>query len=641
MLFTKKLVVLISFIFSVNLFAEANSSSEQKWMTDQEAMQPASSGTMCNTNPIKTKKIIDELEKKSLCKVGHLTQEECHALFLAGGAGVAGGIAAKTAAYLGSQKIKPDDVVCSDKQVSSFFYDLLIPTAQASFCFIRARGPLVVEAEKIASQVAAQKEEALNEFFKSSELQKPTMTPMEVDKQMKAKVAEYKALILSKSDISQNAKDRIIADMELGIRENRYGFIRDTILNSAKYQMPDYIPDTEGLNHLVTQRKASLFSLQAINDNAEKIKRLKTLLSDGSYGDEFIKSELNKFKFANPKLDVEAVMKRRPEIVNLTELEGRISGLVNQFNYDKITETQFMKNLSGLNFEKNNKAQVVESLQKILSRAKGIKVNTLDFSAISRGVARAGKGLLSVAGKAAMANPADMLIQTAVLGMPLNCEKNIAEMEGDGNKKFTMVGYNYMTLDDSTCKANVAIDEKFSKFFELDPIERVKLARYNPRLCGLINKLSEKEMIGSSYQIKCHSSSSFSLYEPSEAQLADKIKRETASDLNSSQVTNFNQVVSVSGDQMSVRFPNTTQALNSCKDFKVDLKSQSNSETRNKCNALTFRVSENIYDYAQISKCCAGDKNDYCDVFSKNFINSTDEIKSTGGSSSKAVDRRQ
>ena len=284
----------------------------------------------------------------------------------------------------------------------------------------------------------------------------------------------------------------------------------------------------------------------------------------------------------------------------------------------------------------------------------GRTLKQIDYLEIARILRSKGTLVLTSVGKAAFAmNPVDVVIQ-GVTFMPQNgsCLYNVATDTVEGNNKFTMAAYNYMELDKETCKPAVEVNTQFINFLKLDPVSRLKMARYNPKLCSLIYDLAKKQFIANDYQIKCDGSmGGFTMIEPSNSNVNSKVAREMASAklndqeqaayLKLNKQINFNHVVSVKNETYSVEYPNTTQPLQSCKTFTVNAEKGTTSENRGVCKTLTSKVTENMYEYAQISKCCTGDTASYCDAFKKSFIASDNETRSTGNSNTNGVRTRK
>ncbi|MBC7372140.1 MAG: hypothetical protein H7326_11270 [Bdellovibrionaceae bacterium] len=58
-----------------------------------------------------------------------------------------------------------------------------------------------------------------------------------------------------------------------------------------------------------------------------------------------------------------------------------------------------------------------------------------------------------------------------------------------------------------------------------------------------------------------------------------------------------------------------TSLLYSCQKFSQNMMTGVLSEQRNKCSALTKEFKdENVFDYAQATKCCSGEESGYCDL---------------------------
>ena len=120
--------------------------------------------------------------------------------------------------------------------------------------------------------------------------------------------------------------------------------------------------------------------------------------------------------------------------------------------------------------------------------------------------------------------------------------------------------------------------------FYLSPYDSSDYSR-----CNTMLGLAQQELLTERYKFQCESESSFKVIDPN-----NKAK---------------NRTISIKGEAFSVQFENVTSLLYSCQKFSQNMMTGVLSEQRNKCSALTKEFKdENVFDYAQATKCCSGEE---------------------------------
>lgn len=633
MLFTKKLVILVL----ISQFADAN---EEKWMTDQEALRPASrtGGNECAQNPDQTKKLIDELEKKYLCGLGKLTPSECNAMFLVGGAAAGGAVAAKTAAYLGAREVKPEEIICGDGKTSRI-YELIFQKAYAKFCVLRSRSAIVNESERLSKILGEQSESKMDKYFK----QFSTKTEAQVDKEVKSLAGKYKEYLkdaLKNKEIDEARYKQIVTELDNRVVSGQISgttsWITDTSKKSLKFAPVEF---TELPDQLLAQRRAAIPAADSEKRNS-RMQYLRDLMKNSNISDQTVKAELLEFKKAYPAFDAEGLLAERAEVRALISQRSVIEAHTNSYNRGMMSEAKYIEAVTQPDYAKYKNPAVAGPLSRMLELAKGSKLNFHDMHIITTQIGRSTKSLAMTVGKKAIAAPGSGAFELLTFSS-YKCD-DVIENEGANRNSFSSLGFNYLSLEGDKCEPVVEADDKFMQFFELHPMERLKLVRYNGRLCSMIQKLAEKDLMGNQVQIRCDGERNFTLLDPAttkgDKKLKEKFDHETAGLSASekedyaklSRKTNLDHSISFNGGSLRVKYPNTTQALDSCKEFSYDLKTQESSEKRKNCSPLTGRLSASFYDYAQISKCCAGESNDYCDIYKKQFVDVKTESNTQG-----------
>lgn len=597
--------------------------------------------TPCQNYPETYAKIMSELEKKSLCQTG-LTQEQCYALYLIkGGTAVGGSLAGLAALKAGYLKLKPEEIVCEIKNALQLnIWDLILPKAQALSCQISDFTSKKAKVQEYLKQLEAELKDEIEarETKINTTVSKHAITIFEntqqqlIDALKRASQkleAELKTFIAERDHLSSNnqdAKRLVIQKIEQQRHklEQVQSYIKQlekpnvrgqtrAISNLAK-QAEIFLPNSEKI--LARDLARQSYAFNAPNGTLNTVKKI---LSDATT------SHQDTYEKLKVESDSNAALKKisADEIINE-------KGLISQLKLQLAKVQQSLIEVKGI----SNEGALTQLIKKL-------PVRIISSEAIEKLAAQVGKSLsLDMAATVSRTLstrviPAGGRLVLGALGATFGVAAMAATYTSDmscRSKKDTQtmtkeasLAVNYMQFDES-CNAIPTLNEKSNRFFELDSESRLKLVQASPELCQMITEMSKNILASSSYNAQCKPNG-FTLTQknnPSET-------REIFYDNNNYNVSiNTSNPISADCKKLSIdpkantiKKTNTdckfTKSLNTSASFTdIQNSTQGCSEETTRfastCKVYKDEITTNLYDYAQIAKCCTGNENNYCDL---------------------------
>ena len=597
--------------------------------------------TPCQNYPETYAKIMSELEKKSLCQTG-LTQEQCYALYLIkGGTAIGGSLAGLAALKAGYLKLKPEEIVCEIKNALQLnIWDLILPKAQALSCQISDFTSKKAKVQEYLKQLEAELKDEIEarETKINTTVSKHAITIFEntqqqlIDALKRASQkleAELKTFIAERDHLSSNnqdAKRLVIQKIEQQRHklEQVQSYIKQlekpnvrgqtrAISNLAK-QAEIFLPNSEKI--LARDLARQSYAFNAPNGTLNTVKKI---LSDATT------SHQDTYEKLKVESDSNAALKKisADEIINE-------KGLISQLKLQLAKVQQSLIEVKGI----SNEGALTQLIKKL-------PVRIISSEAIEKLAAQVGKSLsLDMAATVSRTLstrviPAGGRLVLGALGATFGVAAMAATYTSDmscRSKKDTQtmtkeasLAVNYMQFDES-CNAIPTLNEKSNRFFELDSESRLKLVQASPELCQMITEMSKNILASSSYNAQCKPNG-FTLTQknnPSET-------REIFYDNNNYNVSiNTSNPISADCKKLSIdpkantiKKTNTdckfTKSLNTSASFTdIQNSTQGCSEETTRfastCKVYKDEITTNLYDYAQIAKCCTGNENNYCDL---------------------------
>lgn len=599
----------------------------------------------CQNYPETYTKIMNELEKKSLCQTG-LTQEQCYALYLIkGGTAVGGSLAGLAALKAGYLKLKPEEIVCEIKSALQLnIWDLILPKAQALSCQISDFTSKKAKVQEYLKQLEAE----LKDEIEAREKNINTSVSNAVEKTRTEYAQKFdqthQKLINALKKTEQEIQNKISGVTD----KNALAQQKDNLKQLQSYidqlEKPNVKGQTTAISSLAENATNFLSSQdKAIASDLARQSSVLKALSNGTQSvvNEALTDATTSYQDTHEKLkiksDSNAALKKisADEIVNEKNLISQLKLQLAKVQQSLI-EVKSVSNESALTqLIKKLPVRIIssEAIEKLAAQVgKSLSLDmaaTVSRTLSTRAIPAGGRLVLGALG--ATFGAAAMAITYAP---DAGC-RNKKDMET--TTKEASLAVNYMQLDEN-CKAIPTLNEKSNRFFELDSESRLKLVQASPELCQMITEMSKNILASSSYNAQCKSNG-FTLTQknnPSET-------REIFYDNNNYNVSiNTSNPISADCKKLSIdpKAGTITKTNNNCKikkslntsvgftDIQNSTQGCSEETTRfaSTCKLYKDEITTNLYDYAQIAKCCTGNENNYCDLAAIKY----ESNKSTG-----------
>lgn len=606
--------------------------------------------TPCQNYPETYAKIMSELEKKSLCQTG-LTQEQCYALYLIkGGTAVGGSLAGLAALKAGYLKLKPEEIVCEIKNALQLnIWDLILPKAQALSCQISDFTSKKAKVQEYLKQLEAE----LKDEIEAREKNINTSVSNAVEKTRTEYAQKFdqtnqkliNALKKTETDLESELKtatthkatlDPVNDKSQIATLQEQINQQKDNLKQLQSYidqlEKPNVKGQTTAISSLAKNATNFLSSQDKTiaSDLARQSSALKAL-SNGTESavNEALTDTATNYKDTREKLNVKNDSNAALKKISADEIINE-KGLISQLKLQLAKVQQSLIEVKGI----SNEGALTQLIKKL-------PVRIISSEAIEKLAAQVGKSLsLDMAATVSRALstrviPAGGRLVLGALGATFGVAAMAATYTSDmscRSKKDTQtmtkeasLAVNYMQFDES-CNAIPTLNEKSNRFFELDSESRLKLVQASPELCQMITEMSKNILASSSYNAQCKSNG-FTLTQknnPSET-------REIFYDNNNYNVSiNTSNPISADCKKLSIdpkantiKKTNTdckfTKSLNTSASFTdIQNSTQGCSEETTRfastCKVYKDEITTNLYDYAQIAKCCTGNENNYCDL---------------------------
>lgn len=585
--------------------------------------------TPCQQNPERYRAFLNEMEKKVTC-MNELSPGDCHKIFLAGAGatGIGGALLARAASRYGKEKIDPKDIQCGNPTSSFNIFDIIFPKAFAFVCRIGG----TQSAKELTKQYIEEAKKTLQREFEKEESQVKnafeTAKGKQITSSIESEVDRYcRELEASGNTAKKNAARAIRNKLASGDQKKLLLEIRQSnaFFFSEKRGHPianEILENTTG-----TKSRPIDANLIATVENIFKDSNLNANQTHKAL------SDLVGDNHASLKdLDVDALVSKKMRLASLRNEMAQFSRLVPDSNL-----AQFFKGLQPLTVTSDK----IQALQSEFSRTlAGLETSYFRSTTVASILAnRAPLALFKVAAAAS-----STLVAGMTYAAETTCAQRFSDETGDPMKALAI---NYIKFDEeSNCKIVPTINEKSIDFFRFGSSERMNLLMKSPELCSMIMGM-EKDLISSQNKIDC-TSDGFKL-----------TNKETNATRTFRSLSHDQYQVSFSGDKsvssdckeltLSTSTFDVQKLNNNCQIKNTDKKpvsmtsyqdiqnaTQGCSTAQNKlastCVNYAKELKANVYEYAQISKCCSGNSNDYCGL-STAFNKASPSQRGLGGGS--------
>lgn len=340
----KIISLFLTFFLGININAQGD------WLSDDEIMKPAKSGSRCEMEPQKTEQILNDLENRALCQ--SLTSADCLKLMgAAAGATVGGIVAAKKAMGFGRINLDPSkDIICTNSPLSfdlsldgetkwSFFFNnYLIPRALSMsniYCHLHPGAAYRSELEKLQK---AMREEVEAERKRLYEKLIPTIDPdhakaladgqqarSQMDRMLKDYLANFGDQVKANGSNPEVARvyEMITRQINESLAENppNYRAARTQMRNAVEYMTKNGLPNMGSILPSPDAVKDAIDKINAeravpdssrnfkgvSSDQRKALDDIRYLFENFSDNEGYVRSELEKLRKKIPSVNVENV----------------------------------------------------------------------------------------------------------------------------------------------------------------------------------------------------------------------------------------------------------------------------------------------------------------------------------------------